>query len=153
MSRIAFIPVVCLAVWCANVNAAPLPPEKPATISGTIVSADWTPATPRKARPGFSGSLGVDVVVPAHFRVVLKDYDGVSSTTAKRISFYVTEHAAEDSAQSRVALQLNHKDREFLQPGMRIRVRNYHIAGDEGGTWTKYDKIEILASKPPAKPR
>jgi hypothetical protein len=35
-------------------------------------------------------------------------------------------------------------DKEFLKKGMRITVRGYKIAGDEGGTWTYYTEIKIL---------
>lgn len=149
------ISLFCAILVGGTAIAAPLPREQPANISGTIAEAKWFPAKSLRGIPGMSGSAGHDRTVAAHFLVTLKNYDGISSATAKRISFYVRPAAAGamSTDQPTVQLQLNHEDREYLKSGMRIRVKGYQIAGDEGGTWTRFSAIEILsqpqADRPP----
>jgi hypothetical protein len=127
--------------------AAPMPPEPLLDLSGAVAEAKWFPAEALKGVPGMSGSAGHDRIFPAHFLVVLKDYDGISSGTAKRISYYVEGRAAVASRKGggpTVTLRLNHENRDWLRPGMRIRLRGYQVRGDEGGTWTAFHDLEIL---------
>jgi hypothetical protein len=35
-----------------------------------------------------------------------------------------------------------------MKKGLRIKVRGYKVAGDEGGTWTSFTGIEILPRAP-----
>ena len=130
--------------------AAPLPPMDPVTIEGTISQVQWTPDTKVKGRPGFSGSLGVDRIVPAHFRVKLVDFSGLEKALAWRINGIMSDPSSNpnaDRGQSppHLILQLNDKDPQALKLGMRIRVRDYDVRGDEGGTWTRFTKLEVLS--------
>lgn len=135
--------------------AAPLPPMDPVTIDGTISQVQWSPDTKVKGRPGFSGSLGVDRTVPAHFRITLVDFRGVDKALAWRINGIMSDPSSNPNADRNrppphLVLQLNDKDPHALKPGMRIRVRDYVVSGDEGGTWTRFAKLEIV-SKPAEK--
>lgn len=123
--------------------AAPLPPMKPVTVEGTIVEARWSPSMPHKGQPGFSGSLGNDRVEPAHFHIKLRDYRGVEAAEACRLNFLLGDTTAPQGAPEFLLLKLNHDDAEALKKGMRLRVVDYRVAGDEGGTWTRYTKLEI----------
>lgn len=132
--------------------AAPLPPMNPVTIEGSISQAQWSPDTKVKGRPGFSGSLGVDRTVPAHFRIKLVDFSGLDKAVAWRINGIMSDPSSNPNADRRqppphLILQLNDKDPQALKPGMRIRVREYVVNGDEGGTWTRFTKLEVI-SKP-----
>lgn len=135
--------------------AAPLPPMDPVTIEGTISQVQWSPDTKVKGRPGFSGSLGVDRTVPAHFRVTLVDFRGADKALAWRINGIMSDPSSNPNADRQrppphLILQLNDQDPNALKPGMRIRVRDYVVSGDEGGTWTRFTKWEVL-SKPAEK--
>jgi hypothetical protein len=48
-----------------------------------------------------------------------------------------------------ILLNINHKDKNYLKKGMKIKVRGYEVRGDEGGTWTSYRALEILGSSSP----
>ncbi len=39
---------------------------------------------------------------------------------------------------------VNSGDRELLKVGMRIRLVDYTVSGDEGGTWTSCERVKIL---------
>lgn len=133
-----------------SVVAAPLPPMDPVTIEGTIAKLQWSPDTPVKGRPGFSGSLGGDRTVPAHFRVTLVDFSGLDKALAWQINGIMSDPSSNPNADRRqspphLILQLNEQDSQALKPGMRIRVRDYDVRGDEGGTWTRFTKLEVLS--------
>lgn len=137
-------------VTIGAVLAAPLPPMKPVTVEGTVEIVQWSPDTKIPGRPGFSGSLGKDRVDPAHFRIKLCDYRGVDPTIARRLNALLGEvdtvrEPDDDRPPPRLWLKLNNDDPHALVPGMRIRVRNYVVSGDEGGTWTRFDKLDLLS--------
>ena len=138
--------ILTAAVW-----AAPIPPLGPVTVEGTIVEAEWSPSARIKGRPGMSGTLGIDRTEPAHFRVKLTDFKGVEPATAWRMVLYLGGGSAEPVDQTRppkhLPLKLNHKNPKALKTGMRIRVVDYGVAGDEGGTWTEYKAIEVLSGE------
>jgi len=136
---------------------APLPPMKPVTVEGTIERVQWSPDTKIPGRPGLSGSLGVDRVEPAHFRITLVDYRGVDTATAWRLNRLVGELGASTADEREpphsLVLKLNDDEPRALIPGMRIRVRGYVVSGDEGGTWTRYQSRDILSRPAEAKPQ
>lgn len=133
----------------AALHAAPLPPMQPVTIEGTIAKLQWSPDTPVKGRPGFSGSLGVDRTIPAQLRITLVDFRGIEADLAWRINGIMSDPAPPDADRAKLPahliVQLDNKDPHALVPGMRIRVHDYDVRGDEGGTWTRFTKLEILA--------
>jgi hypothetical protein len=137
--------------FTAVLSAAPLPPMKPVTIEGMIAKVQWSPDTKVKGRPGFSGSLGVDHTVPAHFRITLVNFQGVDAALGWRLNGIMSDPVAPDADREQrppyLVVQLNGNDPHALTPGMRIRVREYVVSGDEGGTWTRFAKLEII-SKP-----
>ena len=132
----------------ATVVAAPLPPFEPVDITGTIDKAEWVPERTAKAVPGMSGSAGIDRVFPAHFLVILGNYAGVDTRTARRMNFLLgytlTPDGNIEEGPESILLRLPHHSKLFLDGVRKITVRGYRIRGDEGGTWTSYDRIEIL---------
>lgn len=132
------------------VVAAPLPPMDPVTIEGAISQVQWTPDTKLKGHPGFSGSLEVNRTVPAHFRVTLVEFSGLDKAQAWQINGIMSDPSSNPNADRwqwppHLILQLNDQDPHALKPGMRIRVRDYVVRGDEGGTWTRFTKREVLS--------
>lgn len=127
------------------VRAAPMRPMPTVTVTGTVVEAKWTPERTEKGMPGASGSLGHDRTFPARFQVRLKDVEVeiVQSVGNKHMD-------GPSGKQASYRLTINSNDKELLKPGMKIKVSNYHMGGDEGGTWVKHDPVQIL-SKPAEK--
>ena len=135
---------------CSIVSAAPLPPFEPVNITGTIMMKEWFPETKVKGIPGMSGSAGRDRTFPSHFKVILENYEGIDITTARRINFlleFSSGCSESPDKPKQLFLKLPHQDKFFLDQAVRIRVRGYKITGDEGGTWTSYEKIEILSKQ------
>jgi hypothetical protein len=138
----SLVPPACalflLVGFTAAASAAPLPPMDPVTIEGTISQVQWTPDKKVKGRPGFSGSLDVDRTVPAHFRITLVDFSGLNKNLAWRINGIMSDPSSNPNADRRqpppyIVLQLNENDPHGLKSGMRIRVCDYFVSGDEGG--------------------
>jgi hypothetical protein len=137
-----------LLLILATLFAAPIRPQGPFDITGTISEATWVPEEFRKGKPGRSGSLRHDRVVPSHFVVRLINYSGVPAENAIRITRYIKFKAYGDGNPSGmppfILLKINSKDSKFLKKGMKIRVSGYTVRGDEGGTWTSNSGIKIL---------
>lgn len=152
MKRIAWS-FLLIGLAATAARGAPLPPMQPVTVEGVIERLQWSPDTKVAGRPGFSGSLGRDHVVPAHFRITLVEYHGFEAEAAWRINGIMSDPGVSGANRDRppphVILQLNHDDPHALVPGMRIRVTGYVVAGDEGGTWTRFQSLDVL-SRPTA---
>ncbi|KAB2888738.1 MAG: hypothetical protein F9K32_15370 [Desulfobulbaceae bacterium] len=147
------------SLWCgflalgmslaAAVYAAPLPPFSPVDITGKISEARWMPEQQVEAIPGMSGSAGHDRVFPAHFLIKLVGYTGIDAATAWQMTRLVDRYAlgsgSEQTPPPFILLRIDHPDRENFRPGMTIRVTGYAISGDEGGTWTSHDRVDILS--------
>ncbi|MBI5848868.1 MAG: hypothetical protein HZB31_13155 [Nitrospirae bacterium] len=137
--------LICFVLFMAsNSFSAPLPRFEPVDLSGTISDVRWFPEKSVMGTPGMSGSAGKDRTFPAHFIVELNNAEGVDRETAGRLSYFVAGERSKGRKDSTMFLQLDHRDRNFLQKGMEIRIRGYTVRGDEGGTWTSYKKIEVL---------
>jgi hypothetical protein len=138
---------------CAPGAAAPMRPLGPLDIVGTVVEAKWSPKETKKAIPGMSGSAGVDRVVPAHFLIQLKDYESKDAETARTINGYMRpggNQAPEGQGKPPILwIQVNSDQNDLLKKGMKIKLINYSVSGDEGGIWTKHEKLEILQSQTP----
>lgn len=128
--------------------AAPLPPLGKITITGTIAKASWVPAGSLKGRKGLSGSLGRDRVIPAHFVVTLYDYSGPTVRQSWMMNGFMSFSTAGTEDRSKLppalVVWVNSEESKFLHVGMQIRLVNYNVTGDEGGTWTSCDRIEVL---------
>lgn len=141
-----------LAIFCFlfSLNfssAAPIPEEKKYDLEGTIADIKWYPAKFIKGIPGMSGSVGKDRIVPSHYIIKLIDYKGISHDDARRISRYINWNYPKNQDKSEttfILLKINCNDPNYLQRGLKIRVIGYKIRGDEGGTNTQYEKIEII---------
>ncbi len=119
-----------------QVHAAPMPPVGPVTIEGTIQEIRWYPEKLVKGTPGMSGSAGKDRTFPARYVIRLTD-------VVLREPFQ--GNAAKFERTGGATVMLNHKaDDQFLKKGMRIILFNYRESGDEGGTWTSFDRLEVV---------
>lgn len=126
----------------------PIPEEKH-DIEGIISEIKWYPSKFIRGIPGMSGSAGQDRIMPAHYIIKLINYEGINSKDALRITKYIMWDAFIDKENNKlpfVLLKINHKSKYYLKKGMRIRVTRYTVRGDEGGTYTYYESIEILDS-------
>lgn len=128
--------------------AAPLPPLGKIDVTGTIAEARWVPEATLRGRKGFSGSLGRDRVTPAHFVVTLRDYAGPTVKQAWMMNGFMGAVAGETEDRGKLpptlVVWVNSGDRELLKVGMRIRLVDYTVSGDEGGTWTSCERVKIL---------
>lgn len=140
-----------LFILSVDSGAAPIRPVGPLDVAGTISEIKWVPEVRVKGKPGMSGSAGHDRVRPAHFSVTLRDYEGVDTQTAIIMTRYLDWNAFKNKEQegkpSFILLQINHNDKNYLKKGMKIRVTGYTVRGDEGGTWTDYDKVYDMKQK------
>ena len=145
------------SIWAVNgvlfftivsLSAAPLRPLGPFDITGRISEATWVPQEFRRGKPGWSGSLGHDQTIPAHFLLKLTDYSGIPAEKAITITRYISFQAYGGENPSGlppfVILKINSTDQTFLKKGMKIQVTGYSVRGDEGGTWTSYSRIKII---------
>jgi hypothetical protein len=132
--------------------SAPIRPVGPADITGTISEVRWVPERTVKGVPRWSGSAGKDRVVSPHFLVRLVDFEGVSSEAAVTMTRYLDWAAYQDQdLKDRppfILLKIDCSDQDYLKNGLRIKVRGYKVAGDEGGTWTSFTGIEKLPRAP-----
>jgi len=129
-------------LW-VEVSAAPLPPLDKYDITGTISELQWYPEKRIKGIPQMSGSAGYDRTMPAHFIVKLINYSGIDSATATRITRYINPH--KPASPLYILLKINHENPYYLNKGMKIKVIEYTIRGDEGGTYTSYKRIIIIS--------
>jgi len=144
-----------LALLVMNILVAvPLPPLGKVDVVGTVVDAEWVPKASLKGKKGMSGSLGRDRVVPAHFVVILHSYSGPTARQAWMMNGFVGVKTDANADRNRppqtLTVWVNSDDRDFLKAGMKIRLVNYTVAGDEGGTWTSCDRVERSRQAPSA---
>lgn len=128
--------------------AAPLPPMPGVTITGTVSKLKWIPGKSVPGIPGASGSLGKNRVFPARLEVTLRDYSGPSAEEARRLNNFLGQGGGllpgRREAPSRLVVWIPANDRGKLGVGMSVRIVNYSVRGDEGGTWTSCDRVERL---------
>jgi hypothetical protein len=127
---------LAVIIWACVVFAAPMPPAGPVTIEGTIKEIRWHPARRIRAKPGMSGSMEKGREIPARYLIKLTD-------VAMRAP---SQRSGEVLRKTPVAtVVLNHsKNDHSLKKGMRIIIFNYQESGDEGGTWSTFDKVQIV---------
>lgn len=131
-----------------KIYSVPIPEEKH-DIKGVISELKWYHSNFIRGIPGMSGSAGQDRIMPAHYIIKLINYEGIGSEDALRITRYIKWDAFNDNENKKptfIILKLNHKNKYYLKKGMKIKVYGYTVRGDEGGTYTYYEKIEILDS-------
>ncbi len=133
--------------------AAPIPSLGPVDVRGTVSDVRWLPDTMIKGVPGMSGSAGKDRTVAAHFIVTLADFTGIDAATAITMTRYLDWYALKDQGSKQnppfILLKINQDDKNYLRKGMNIKVSDYKIRGDEGGTWTSFNKVDILSQPSP----
>ncbi|MCX6865552.1 MAG: hypothetical protein NTV46_04925 [Verrucomicrobia bacterium] len=153
---VAVIAVLAVLAATTILSSAPLPPLGKIDVTGTIEEARWVPMASLKGRKGFSGSLGQDRVIPAHFTVTLRDYAGPKARQAWMMNGYMgvktTGTEDRDKPPATLMVWVNSEDREYLKAGMKIRLVGYTVTGDEGGTWTSCERVVFINHKPVSAP-
>lgn len=123
-------------------------PTGPMNIEGTVEEVTWQPGgklikgmkvmVKGKEVP-MSGSLGVDRITRSKYSVRLTR-TVVTRPVSENSPYYKSFPSGADAH-----VTIYHdKDDGYLKKGMRIKIINYRIDGDEGGTWESYEKIDIL---------
>lgn len=129
----------------SNIYSVPLPPADKYDITGIIHEINWYPKKFIRGIPGMSGSAGKDRIMPAHYIIKLINYEGINHDDAIRITKYIKWDAYNEHDQPPfIILKINHRDKNYLKKGMKIKVKGYTVRGDEGGTYTYYENIKIL---------
>ena len=144
----SWVVFVLVAIPLAPILTAPVQPAGPMNIIGTVESAEWVPKEFVKAQsPGMSGTLGVDRTLAARFKVVLKDYTGLTEENVAALRRFYNggfPGTPPNHTSPRIHITLLSDNPKLLAAGMKIRVTGYTIAGDEGATWESCDRLEIL---------
>jgi hypothetical protein len=129
--------------------AAPIPPLGPIDVSGSVSDVHWFAEKKVAAIRGMSGSAGSDRIIPAHFLMTLRGFQGIDAVTAKAMTRYFDGEAFRYEEKNFmppfIILKINHNDRNYLKKGMKIQVKGYTVRGDEGGTWTQYTELDIIS--------
>lgn len=86
-----------------------------------------------------SGSAGVDRTMPARYVVTLVNVSVEGKGAGK-------PRMLKEDGRAEITLPHDRND-GFLKKGMRIAVIGYLERGDEGGTWTSFERIEILGGQ------
>lgn len=139
-----FIPLLAVLFGFAVALAAPVPPVGPMNIEGVIETVSWVPDTFVKAKGVWrdgkwcpcSGTLGRDRTRRAHYRVTL--------TETKVESLPGADHSRSFRGDSAITVFIAHPANDgYLKKGMRIKIFDYTVRGDEGGDWYSFSALSI----------
>lgn len=146
--RISLSAAVLGLLGCAgSAVAAPLPPVPPVDVCGKVRSAKWLPPETRPAVPGMSGSAGRQRSWPGRFVVVLGATRGIVRSRKEQINrLLLTSRDGGGVAlrPGQLLLVLPDEDPALLKRSDRICVTGFTVSGDEGGTWTRYEKLRFV---------
>jgi hypothetical protein len=130
--------------------AAPTPRLGPFDVEGTIMHVQWFPEKFVKAEM-MTGTAGHDRVFPAHFLISVTKYSGIDEETLETMKFifprFVSPKQDNRGKPEFIVLYLNCEDKTFLKEGMRIKVKEYVLWGDEGGDYPSYKEVQVLSGK------
>jgi len=131
--------IIYFVILSSSALAAPRLGYGPMTIEGTITEISWSPERSVKKEPGVLGPPCENRFTWARYEVVLNDtiVDGDSEINSK-INFLFKGGEVG-------TLWIDHKnDDGFLKQGMRIKVYDYRLDGDECKDWSSFEKIDII---------
>ncbi|NTW83736.1 MAG: hypothetical protein HGB36_10290 [Chlorobiaceae bacterium] len=145
MIKLITAAILLLIVLSSGLSgAAPIPQVGPMLIEGVIDRISWNADRFVKGSGMYnngkwhpmSGSLGHDRTIPAHYRILLKKTRVESHETAVASRSF--------KSGSDITLVINHPANDgFLMKGMRIKVYDYTVRGDEGGDWYSFSRITV----------
>lgn len=143
VARFSVLLAGCLLAG-APAEAAPLRPFGPVDVCGEIVVFRWHEAQSAVGRPGFSGSLGRDRSFPARFGVVLKRHRGVDPESVGWVNGALRGASGDlPTAAGELILVVSGDDAALLEGARSLCVHGFRIRGDEGGTWTFHDRLDV----------
>ena len=124
-------------------SAAPLPPMAPVDVCGRIRLSEWLPPKTLAAMPGVSGSAGQQRSWPGRFAVVLADIDNPKASDVSTLLATSEDGAGIALRPGEVLLVLASDDRALLDGAKGLCVTGFAVRGDEGGTWTSYERLVV----------
>ena len=148
--RRIIVSAIALALgWCTEpAFAAPLPPFAPVDVCGKVRSARWLPPLTLAPVPGMSGSAGRERNWPGRIAVVLGETRGITRHQKAQINALLTTSGdghGIDLLPGQLLLVLATDNAVLLKRADRICVTGFVVRGDEGGTWTRFGSLRILA--------
>lgn len=147
LRRLAPALAVAAILSAAPAKGAPLPAFEPVDLCGSAGVVTWLDPLYLPAVPGMSGSAGHGRKWPGRFVILLHKTSGISAAQVAQINGLLSsapDAAALSGVPGDLILVLPHRDRGALTAGVRLCVYGFDISGDEGGTWTDYDCLEIV---------
>ncbi|RXK80674.1 hypothetical protein EST62_12590 [Chlorobaculum sp. 24CR] len=138
------IPLLAMLFSSAAAQASMRPPVGPMNIEGVIETIAWAPDTFIKAKGIWrngqwhpaSGTLGRDRTRRAHYRITLVD--------AKVESLPGANHSRSFRSGAAITVFIAHPaDDGSLKKGMRIKISDYTVRGDEGGDRYSFSAVTI----------
>lgn len=147
LRRLAAASAVVTLLSATSAAGAPLPPFEPVDVCGSVGLVAWLEPSYLPPVPGMSGSAGHGRKWPGRFVVVLSEVGGISGAQVGQINGLLRsarDASALSGAPGDLLLVLPHRDPGALRAGVRLCVYGFRISGDEGGTWTDYDSLEIV---------
>jgi len=126
------IATVVLMLWLISFTsfAAPYNTRPPVTLEGTVKEITWHSEEFRQGIP----RRRADSTIPAHYVIGLDDI----TITGEHKS----ESEFKDGDAGRIRFR-HESDDGYLMPGMRIRLTDFCIRGDEWGDWAFFTSIEV----------
>ncbi len=147
--RIIVSAIALVLGWCTEpAFAAPLPPLAPVDVCGEVRSARWLPPLTLAQVPGMSGSAGRERRWLGRFVIVLGETRGITRHQKTQINALLTTSSdghGIDLLPGQLLLVLTADNPALLKRAARICVMGFAVSGDEGGTWTRYRDLRIVA--------
>ena len=128
-------------------HAAPMPPIGPVDIEGTIIDIYDVPAHTREGVPGMSGSAGRTRHIPAAQIISLVNVSGYDPESIWAWMRYPERHVYDGPPEDQELVLTVMGRTPRLSVGMRVRFVSFRMRGDEGGIWSRHEKVRVIARR------